>query len=82
MTGERVSATTRFGSATIESCWMCGIQVRVDQLVADGGSACPDVRWYCRDMRGCTQRWTLRPKQGGAPVSAARSSLTHRRIAG
>ena len=82
MTGERVSATAPIGSATIESCWLCGIRVRVDQLVADGGSACPDVRWYCRDMRGCTQRWTLRLNQGGAPVAAARSSLTHRRIAG
>jgi hypothetical protein len=27
-------------------------------MVADGGSACHDVRWYCRDTGGCTQRWT------------------------
>jgi hypothetical protein len=30
-------------------------------MVADGGSACADVRWYCLDMRGCTERWTSRP---------------------
>ena len=45
---------------TIESCWMCGIRLRADQMVADGGPACPDVRWYCLDTRGCTQRWTAR----------------------
>jgi hypothetical protein len=46
--------------ANNESCWMCGIRLRADQMVADGGSACPDVRWYCLDTRGCTQRWTTR----------------------
>jgi hypothetical protein len=29
-------------------------------MVADGGSACADLRWYCLDMRGCTERWTSR----------------------
>ena len=72
MTGERM----------VESCWMCGIRVRVDQLVADGGSACPDVRWYCRDMRGCTQRWTLRLQRGELAVAPTTPSMTHRRIAG
>jgi hypothetical protein len=37
---------------------MCGIRLPADQMVADGGSACPDLRWYCRDMAGCTERWT------------------------
>jgi hypothetical protein len=46
--------------ANNESCWMCGIRLRADQMVADGGSACSDVRWYCLDTRGCTQRWTTR----------------------
>jgi len=82
MTGERFSAATSFGSATIESCWMCGIRLRVDQLVADGGSACPDVRWYCRDMRGCTQRWTMQLNQGDVAVPTARPNLTRRTIAG
>jgi hypothetical protein len=45
-------------SAQVRSCWMCGIRLPVGQMVADGGSACPDMRWYCRDIWGCTRRWT------------------------
>jgi hypothetical protein len=44
--------------AAVESCWLCGIRLPVNRLVADGGSACADVRWYCQDMRGCVERWT------------------------
>jgi hypothetical protein len=47
--------------APVRSCWMCGIRLPADQLVADGGSACADVRWYCLDTWGCTERWTSRP---------------------
>jgi hypothetical protein len=39
---------------------MCGIHSPVGRMVADGGNACADVRWYCRDTWGCTQRWTSR----------------------
>jgi hypothetical protein len=46
------------GAAVVRSCWMCGIGLSAGQMVADGGSACADVRWYCRDTRGCTERWT------------------------
>jgi hypothetical protein len=62
--GERIAASrpdaVPFGaaSAQVRSCWMCGIRLPASQLVADGGSACHDVRWYCRDTRGCTRRWT------------------------
>ncbi len=42
----------------IESCWMCGIRLPTDRLVPDGSSACPDIRWYCQDLRSCTERWT------------------------
>jgi hypothetical protein len=45
----------------VRACWICGIRLPVEHMVADGGSACADVRWYCRDMRGCTERWTARP---------------------
>ena len=48
-------------AAQVRSCWMCGIRLRPGQLVADGGGACHDVRWYCRDIGGCTRRWTSRP---------------------
>jgi hypothetical protein len=44
--------------AVARSCWMCGIGLSAGQMVADGGSACADVRWYCLDTRGCTERWT------------------------
>ena len=47
-------------SAQVRSCWMCGIRMPASQMVADGGSACHDVRWYCRDTWGCTRRWTSR----------------------
>jgi hypothetical protein len=62
--GERVMANRQhpapFGGepAQVRSCWMCGIRLPASQMVADGGSACHDVRWYCRDMWGCTRRWT------------------------
>jgi hypothetical protein len=46
--------------AEIRSCWMCGIRLPVDQMLADGTSACLDLRWYCRDTFGCTKRWTSR----------------------
>jgi hypothetical protein len=64
--------------STVESCWMCGIRLPTDRLVADGGSACPDVRWYCQDSRACTERWTSRPagspgRPGGGRVAAASS---------
>lgn len=52
------SATAWPPSMTVETCWMCGLQLPVQQLVPDGGNACADVRWYCQDAAGCTQRWT------------------------
>jgi hypothetical protein len=27
-------------------------------MVPDGGQACADVRWYCKDAKSCTERWT------------------------
>jgi hypothetical protein len=48
------------GLTVVESCWLCGIRLPTDRLIADGGPGCSDVRWYCRDMRGCTERWTAR----------------------
>ena len=46
--------------AEIRSCWMCGIRLPGDQMVADGTGACLDLRWYCRDTYECTKRWTSR----------------------
>ena len=46
--------------ANAKSCWLCGIRLPADQMVPDGGSTCPDLRWYCRDVWACTERWTWR----------------------
>lgn len=48
------------GTAVVKSCWMCGVRLSAGQMMADGTSACTDIRWYCLDTRGCTERWTTR----------------------
>jgi hypothetical protein len=37
---------------------MCGIALPLGLLVPDGGPGCADIRWYCKDARSCTERWT------------------------
>jgi hypothetical protein len=54
------SSSVGLGGAAAVSCWLCGIHTPTDRMVADGGSACDDVRWYCQDTRSCTRRWTTR----------------------
>ena len=44
--------------AGVVSCWMCGIRLNSSEMVPDGGDWCEDIRWYCRDAKACTQRWT------------------------
>ena len=39
-------------------CSMCGITHPLGLLVPDGGDACTDIRWYCKDVKSCTERWT------------------------
>lgn len=63
--------------AASQSCWLCGIRSPADQMMADGGSACHDLRWYCRDTRACTERWTSRP----ARVAALRLAIAEKRRA-
>ena len=67
MIDQQTSALLGGEAAPVRSCWMCGIRLSADQLVADGGSACADLRWYCRDTWACTERWTSRPARSGAP---------------
>ena len=43
-----------------ERCWMCGIYLPVTEMLADGGSGCANLRWYCLDVPECTGRWTAR----------------------
>jgi hypothetical protein len=42
----------------VAECSMCGIARPLGLLVPDGGGACADVRWYCKDVKSCTERWT------------------------
>jgi hypothetical protein len=58
ITNRQPPAALEGESSPVRSCWMCGIRLPAHQMVADGGSACLDVRWYCRDTWGCTRRWT------------------------
>jgi hypothetical protein len=45
-------------------CALCGIARPLGLLVPDGGPACADIRWYCKDAKSCTERWTTaRPPQ-------------------
>jgi len=42
----------------VAQCTMCGAALPLGLLVADGGQACADIRWYCKDAKSCTERWT------------------------
>jgi len=42
----------------VAQCSLCGITRPLGLLVPDGGQACADIRWYCKDARSCTERWT------------------------
>jgi hypothetical protein len=52
----------------VAQCSLCGIALPLGLLVPDGGEACADVRWYCKDAKGCTERWTTaRPTPRALP---------------
>jgi len=42
----------------VAQCSLCGIALPLGLLVPDGGEVCADVRWYCKDAKSCTERWT------------------------
>ena len=56
----------------VAECSMCGTARPLGLLVPDGGSACADIRWYCKDVKSCTERWTtgVPPKPGYLPGEA------------
>jgi hypothetical protein len=58
MVDQQRAAAVEAGPAVVVPCWLCGIRLPAAQMVADGGAACADVRWFCRDIRGCTDRWS------------------------
>ena len=42
----------------VAQCSLCGIALPLAFMVPDGGQACTDIRWYCKDAMSCTHRWT------------------------
>ena len=47
----------------VAECTMCGIERPLGLLVPDGGGACADIHWYCKDVKSCTERWTTAVSQ-------------------
>ena len=45
----------------VAQCALCGIARPLGLLVPDGAQACADIRWYCKDAKSCTERWTTNP---------------------
>ena len=55
----------RLRPLAVAPCSLCGIALPLGLLVPDGGQACADIHWYCKDARACTERWiTARPPAG------------------
>ena len=52
-------------------CSLCGIALPIGMMVPDGGQACADIRWYCKDAMSCTQRWTTASTPGPADMPTA-----------
>jgi len=52
----------------VARCSLCGLERPIGLMVPDGGEACADLRWYCKDARSCTERWTSRL---GEPAGSA-----------
>ena len=55
----------------VAQCSMCGIALPLGLLVPDGGQACADILWYCKDAMSCTERWTTAHPPGRAHMPAA-----------
>jgi hypothetical protein len=57
-------------------CSLCGTALPVGVMVADGGQACADIRWYCQDAQSCTERWTAKLPTTSEVALAASSGAT------
>lgn len=55
---EAATQRDRLRPLEVAQCSLCGIALPLGLLVPDGGQACADIRWYCKDARSCTERWT------------------------
>jgi hypothetical protein len=57
-------------------CSLCGTALPLGLLVPDGGQACADIRWYCKDARSCTERWTTAGPRARANTQAVPGSAS------
>jgi hypothetical protein len=60
----------------VARCSLCDLERPIGLMVPDGGEACDDLRWYCKDARSCTERWTSRLKESAAESAAPQSTPT------
>jgi hypothetical protein len=60
----------------VAACSMCGVTHPLGLLVPDGSLACADIRWYCKDVKSCTERWTTALAQRPESPHAEALSVT------
>jgi hypothetical protein len=46
-------------------------------MMPDGGRACADIRWYCKDAKSCTERWTAQLSRGARRDPGQRDLVQH-----
>ena len=65
-----VTQRDRLRPLEVAQCSLCGIARPLGLLVPDGGQACADIRWYCKDAKSCAERWTTasRPRRAHMPA--------------
>ena len=59
----------------VAQCSLCGTALPLGLLVPDGGQACADIRWYCKDSKSCTERWVAALPSRHAHVAATSGSF-------
>jgi hypothetical protein len=67
----------------VAQCSLCGLALPLGLLVPDGGQACADIRWYCKDARSCTERWTTArpPERVHTPAIPGNAFTSAREVA-
>jgi hypothetical protein len=65
----------------VAKCSLCGLERPVGLMVPDGGEACTDLRWYCKDAKSCTQRWTSRLRESEAESAPAPEPTASKAVA-
>jgi hypothetical protein len=66
---------SRLRALEVAQCSLCDITLPLGLLIPDGGHACADVRWYCKDSMSCTKRWTAPTERPGGMFEEARSAV-------